>query len=235
MKNIHLISTDKPSRLWINNLLQGKLELHKEVLIGNNTAQNIYITSNNHNDISDEGINHVAGSWVLDTTRNKVYKTSVNIISGDDIQKIILTTDPDLIKDGVQAIDDEFLEWFVKNPSCESVEVSYGLLKPFKSTEKGYMIHLPDTVALEEPEQETLEEIILPIGDFIIENTTPIQGADGAYYHYSEVCKLLKLQDEKMYSEEDILDAWELGAKEGLPLTREKKEELFKQFKKSKK
>lgn len=38
-------------------------------------------------------------------------------------KKVILTTDQDLIKDGVQAIDDEFLEWFVKNPSCEEVEV----------------------------------------------------------------------------------------------------------------
>lgn len=37
-------------------------------------------------------------------------------------KKIILTTDPDLIKDGVQAIDDEFLELFVKNPTCEVVE-----------------------------------------------------------------------------------------------------------------
>ena len=36
--------------------------------------------------------------------------------------KIILTTDQDLIKDGIQAIDDEFLEWFVKNPSCKEVE-----------------------------------------------------------------------------------------------------------------
>jgi hypothetical protein len=40
------------------------------------------------------------------------------------------------------------------------------------------------------------------------------------------------LDAKQMYSEEDILDAWELGAKEGLPLTREKKEKLFKQFKK---
>jgi hypothetical protein len=38
-------------------------------------------------------------------------------------QKIILTTDGDLIKDGVQAIDDEFLEWFVKNQACENVYV----------------------------------------------------------------------------------------------------------------
>ena len=36
-------------------------------------------------------------------------------------KKIILTTDQSL--NGVQAIDDEFLEWFVQNPSCESVEV----------------------------------------------------------------------------------------------------------------
>jgi hypothetical protein len=38
-------------------------------------------------------------------------------------KKIILTDIKELIKDGVQAIDDEFLEWFVKNPSCEFVEV----------------------------------------------------------------------------------------------------------------
>ncbi len=37
--------------------------------------------------------------------------------------KIILTTNNLLIKDGVQAIGDEFLEWFVKNPSCEFVNV----------------------------------------------------------------------------------------------------------------
>lgn len=42
---------------------------------------------------------------------------------GKEVCKIILTTDQDLIKDGVQAIDDEFLQWIVKNPSCERVEV----------------------------------------------------------------------------------------------------------------
>jgi hypothetical protein len=42
-------------------------------------------------------------------------------------KKIILTTDQDLIKDGVQFIDDEFLEWFVKNSSCDEVKVAdYG-------------------------------------------------------------------------------------------------------------
>lgn len=40
------------------------------------------------------------------------------------IKKIILTTDPNLIKEGVQPIPDEFLEWFVKNPKCEEVKVN---------------------------------------------------------------------------------------------------------------
>jgi len=38
-------------------------------------------------------------------------------------KEILLSTDTELQKDGVQAIDDEFLEWFVKNPSCEFVEI----------------------------------------------------------------------------------------------------------------
>jgi hypothetical protein len=36
-----------------------------------------------------------------------------------------MTTDPELIKKGVQPIPDEFLEWLVLNPTCEEVEVVY--------------------------------------------------------------------------------------------------------------
>jgi len=39
-------------------------------------------------------------------------------------KEILLSTDTELQKDGVQAIDDTFLEWFVKNPSCEYVEIN---------------------------------------------------------------------------------------------------------------
>ena len=45
-------------------------------------------------------------------------------------KEILLSTDTELTLDGVQHIDDEFLEWFVKNPSCEEVEVIYGLYNP---------------------------------------------------------------------------------------------------------
>lgn len=86
-------------------------------------VQNIYITS-------DEEIKE--GDYV--PWKNQIFKVdSQNAYSGTSnitlkyakkyCKKIILTTDQDLIKDGVQAIDDGFLEWFVKNPSCEEVEV----------------------------------------------------------------------------------------------------------------
>lgn len=77
-------------------------------------------------------------------------------------KKIILTTDQDLIKDGVQKInDDEFLEWFVQNPSCKEVEVVFNN-RGITGTEKilkifgEYKIIIPQ----EEPKQETLEEFI---------------------------------------------------------------------------
>lgn len=45
------------------------------------------------------------------------------------------------------------------------------------------------------------QEIKSPIGDFIIENATGVMGADGAYYHYAEVCKLLRLYEKKIKEE----------------------------------
>jgi len=124
MKNIHLIPTDKPSRLTLLNgerLLFSKedCEVSKHERCIN---QHIYITN-------DE--NPKAGEWSL--YRGKIHKCIENIV-GDEFKKIILTTDQDLIKDGVQAIDDEFLEWFVNNPSCERVEVSI-MNKGYNKTE----------------------------------------------------------------------------------------------------
>jgi hypothetical protein len=114
MKNIHVLPTDKPSRLHITS----KLMLYPNGLMpksqGLCTNQHIYITS-------DEEIK--VGDWIFDivTKRIEIAKFNHDILKRD-WKKIILTTDQDLIKNGVQSIDDEFLEWFVKNPSCEFVE-----------------------------------------------------------------------------------------------------------------
>jgi hypothetical protein len=141
MKNIHLLPTENPSRLYYN--IGGAL-LFKSY--ENHNGVNIYITS-------DKEIKE--GDWFLwkDTEDPYLFKC-IGLTDTDSLQvensltkkigtynrdpkdsdygdwyrcyskKIILTTDQDLIKDGVQSIDDEFLEWFVNNPSCEEVEVN---------------------------------------------------------------------------------------------------------------
>jgi hypothetical protein len=118
MKKIHVLPTDKLSRL--SDCHNNKLHLDDVRYLRN--YQNIYITS-------DEEIKE--GDWCLPfynykvdvTEEYPIYKMKNGDFYSQD-KKIILTTDQDLIKDGVQAIDDEFLEWFVKNPSCEYVDVN---------------------------------------------------------------------------------------------------------------
>ena len=134
MKNIHLLPTNKPSRLHLVFKAPNNYDPHNKDLnidrckymlydkakgAGKNIfTKHIYITS-------DEEIKE--GNWCIDK-HNTVYKqeTDKTFTKFTGAKKIILTTDQDLIRDGVQAIDDAFLEWFVKNPSCESVEIYEG-------------------------------------------------------------------------------------------------------------
>jgi hypothetical protein len=187
MKNIHILPTHKPSSLWIDNntnkLVYGLFSIDN---IHNCKNQNIYITSDEEIKEGDyrfntlhpnEGIFKVENQEELEyVLRRKQYK------------KIILTTDQDLIKDGVQAIDDEFLEWFVKNPTYEEVYIikQYKQVNQDNPITKGstalmfshYEIHLLKATkqmidewnliycklnnrkipTKEEPKQETLEE-----------------------------------------------------------------------------
>ena len=75
--------------------------------------RNIYKIKNNLYVTSDEEIKK--DEYYLGDD-NHIYNlvTSVN----NNGKKIVLTTNTELIADGVQAIDDEFLEWFIKNSSC---------------------------------------------------------------------------------------------------------------------
>jgi hypothetical protein len=124
------------------------------ILPTNKLIQNIYITS-------DEEIKE--GDWVFNFEYN--YIVQYNSEKHDNkfwYKKIILTTDQDLIKDGVQAIDDEFLEWFVKNPSCEMVEVDLWTIEKrkgeyFNPPLKEYEIIIPQ----EEP-KTNLERLPFP-------------------------------------------------------------------------
>jgi hypothetical protein len=112
MKNIHIISTDKPSRLhefgdvWFS---------HKEPTECFRNY-NIYITSS-------EEIKE--GDWYiyLGQINKRTRKNPKAEYSFPTYKKIILTTDQDLIKDGIQPIDEEFLEYYVSVPYGEIKEI----------------------------------------------------------------------------------------------------------------
>jgi hypothetical protein len=119
MKNIHILPTNKPSRLALDGF--NKLYLYKNGDVKSNKNQNIYITND------EETLSNNGDYYLGHPEYNTIHKWNmIGMHEGKQvwIKKIILTTDQDLIKDGVQAIDDKFLEWFVKNPSCESVEIT---------------------------------------------------------------------------------------------------------------
>jgi hypothetical protein len=62
------------------------------------------------------------GDWVINLKSNSVYSIFILNEVVDYEKKIIITTDQDLIADGVQGIEDSFLEWFINNPTCDFIE-----------------------------------------------------------------------------------------------------------------
>jgi hypothetical protein len=227
MKNIHLIPTDKPSRLL--QCLEVIELLDKEWLspIGN-VNRNIYIT--NDEEIKD-------GDWCIDK-HNVVYKQETDKIFTEftGSKKIILTTDQDLINDGVQAIDDTFLEWFVKNPSCENVKTdlvpvnyfgcetivnSYGFDKfiykiiipqeePKQRDENGKP--LTYWGGLEEPKQETLEEVECNNCGYLMSLTED----ESVYACYNSECTSCYEEYEEEPKEETLEEAAKRAVKSGL-------------------
>ena len=123
MKNLFLIPTDKPSKLHlIEDTLTITSDYKNSVCDG---EVNIYITSDEEIKEGDCVIDNVGRIWIkMELCFVKVAKDNPYGKS----YKIILTTDQDLINNGVQEIDNEFLEWFVQNPSCEEVNIDSKLI-----------------------------------------------------------------------------------------------------------
>jgi hypothetical protein len=249
MKNIHILPTDKPSRLYKDDNQVLTLNTHPVLKgiftngIGSN--QHIYITS-------DEEIKE--GDWFLSLTHDEsyleVYKYDGTTYLGED-KKIILTTDQSL--DGIQSIDDEFLEWFVKNPSCENVEIEIKPMFPMYSTfiesidNPPFYGNLKRKIIIpqEEPKQETLEEA----ADIERIAMDKLKNKWGHLYtfgypqrpfptNYENDLNNIKIglyegtkwQQERMYSDMEEYSAFVLKSyKEGLPLLLAK--EWFEQFK----
>ena len=178
MKNIHILPTNKPSRLAFdldeNFYLKSK---EPQLFEFQNLVQNreLYIT--NEEEIKESGWYEHNGvifraDDVFDDGNNP---NNSNPKVTDFNHKIILTTDQDLIKDCVQSIDDEFLEWFVKNSSCERVEIRYtvdfnskaviiipkeepkyiSIIEKMKPLQEKWQKDMDESL---KPKQETLEE-----------------------------------------------------------------------------
>ena len=148
-------------------------EIFKDLRLFEKLMPNILDSENQHIYITSKEVIQ-EGDWVYIPNKTIMlvtakYATESSFMIGNSnhekspyyiefCRKIILTTDQDLIKDGVQSIDDEFLEWFIENPSCESVEVELDYdcgLRIIDGKNLGcYSIIIPK----KEPKQETLEE-----------------------------------------------------------------------------
>jgi hypothetical protein len=245
MKNIHVLPKNVLNQLGVDHYGKTPTQIKiAEFLIN----KNIYITFKEY----------IGLSYYLDgdLVRKGVIDDKDYWEVRKDYEKIILTTDQDLIKDGIQPIDDEFLEWFVKNSSCESVEVANDLkyfnvdelrkrhlkgLPHLYSESIGYKIIIPS----EKPKQ--VDEKGKPLtywgGLEDVNNQETIEEAAKKQWgnvHRTGVLgfignywfkKFQQEQDKKMYSEEEVLDIlFELSCNNDTD--KEEVEEWFEQFKK---
>jgi hypothetical protein len=167
-RNLWLIPTDKPSRLIYNNRLKSFcFQKEKDGMYINDgkvssanfwsiekaqnngfQPQNIYITDDSKIQEGDYGIGFAhgiqgVGRGYFVFKQDGTNSGKLNALC-EGSKKVIITDNPDLIKDSVQEISEDFIEWFVKNPSCESVRVNnlcYGALGGF--ADAGYKIIIP--------------------------------------------------------------------------------------------
>ena len=190
-KNIFLLPT-KESHLFYHDCIKNysykidKYNKCKETKCKH--PQNIYITNDEKVEIGEYGLgyahgikNGIGSGWFL-FKHDGSNQAKLNALC-TDTKKVIITNDSELIKDGVQAIDDEFLEWFVKNPSLEFVEIKkvfeehktfdisyYKIIIPKEETKtnlerlpfpelvKEFTEYYKKVPLVEETKQETVEE-----------------------------------------------------------------------------
>lgn len=234
MKNIHLLPTNQPSRLWIwmDELRLGNLTHQSKLL--NISNQNLYIT-NNEKFVRDEYITD--GIEVIKATPKLV--NAQGLVNRRNWKKIILTTDFRLAPD-VQSIDDEFLEWFVQNPTCEEVEIGRTNQLIDNYADKGgyrwevkYHIYIQkeepkrefvnntlfsnpisfelDMEDFEEPKQERLEDIQLDkvLGSRMCQYTVIENKLAILYKNQEQILKAIKLlSNQNEETPKDLMIKW---------------------------
>lgn len=217
MKNVHLLQTETyPAKLQLDRDY-GTLTILDEPCVSNGqdfVGANLYITSNELYTVG----------WYLDNN-NHITKTITDQKSywehKQNWKKIILTTDPRLIKDGVQALDDEFLNWFIKNQKRE-----IPIITTIVNNESRFTTNIGfESWRKEEPQQKTLGEAAEEYGSMKMNESDA----------YDDFMAGGMWQQERSYSEEEVRSILQFFIKD----TRGDKpwidadDEWFEQFKKS--
>jgi hypothetical protein len=156
MRNIHILPTDKPSILYAKDdnykLANSTMAMDWYISSVGYKPYNIYITS-------DEEIKD--GDFIYSLSSDEIIfveKGEASSLNKIVCKKIILTDNKYLIKNGVQLIGDEFLEWFVKNPSCERVDVEVDEYRDTSISDTEVFTDYKIIIPKEEVKKETLEE-----------------------------------------------------------------------------
>lgn len=216
MKNIHVIPTENESKIRYNSFnkvyeLCKFPKYHTDI----KSTHNIYITS-------DEEIKGL--DWFMDISDNSIWKNehSRKMVKSifPECKKIILTTDIELQKDGIQAIDDEFLEWYCRNSSREYINfISY---VNEKST-KDYEIIIPKEELLDSnPQDNKQARLVKELANSLSSKQETLEEASENAYRFEAdpnfPCdteredflrifnKGAKWQQHRMYSEEEVLE-----------------------------
>lgn len=200
MKNIYLIPTKIGEGSLFMDSIDNKLivkDYDSNIVFKDCDYYNLYITSEEKIKKKDYFLSLNEDESYLEVTLNNEVDDFNDYADEDwtkNCKKIILTTDLDLTKNYVQGVDETFLEWFVKNPSCEYIEVEdcRGLVRQLNFD---YRIIIPQ----EDSKQETLEEASWKFN--------PLKKLDGEFLRAAFI-KGAQWQAKRMYSEQDLREAF---------------------------
>lgn len=211
MKNIHILPTDKPSRLYLDE--NKKLQYIPVVQHNYNSCVNIYITSDEEIKVGDWVIHEIFNKFPLKFEREHdgaVLLSRIDIdtcsrLSLKDCKKIVLTSDQELINLNIQEVPQIFLKWFIKNTTCEYVDVQKMLQKRW-GTE---WYDLPNQIEGREPEgiYRNIYRIILPKEEniFLERGITIIdlsrQKLDGHHPDYTALLKPVGDEEDNNYQD----------------------------------
>lgn len=159
MKNIFIVPTKTPSGLWVTKSGQlARCNNHKVInpALGKNVE--IYIIDSAKIPYNPNG--GTSGNFLcLDEVDLDIDDCLVkNVGNCEGCRRIAMTTNPEMIKEKIQEIPEDFIKWLIKNQECEMVELDTMCLVEERCKcnsvdsicqRKYYGINIPDTENIE--------------------------------------------------------------------------------------